>query len=326
MNDHQPLVSVVTPVRNGERYIGECIESVLNQTYENWEYVIVNNVSTDGTLEIVREYASRDSRIRVVDNTESLPILRNWNHAMRQISEESRYCKVVHADDSLYPTCIERMVAVAEQFPNVGIVGSARLSGTRVEPDPPITSESMVVLDGRSVGRSYLTGGPYIFGSPTTTLLRSDLIRSKTHFYNERNLHADTEVCLEIASRCDFGYLNEVLTFTRRHADSISSTVVSRVTTALHHYHVHTHFAPSFFDANEVDVVLRRAARSYYLRVWKSLFVGGPRLWPAHRDGLKKMGYSMDYREFLRALPFLLRKSASPVAEPLGLRSENAFG
>jgi len=64
--DEQPLVSVVTPVYNGADYIAECIESVLKQTYENWEYVIVDNRSTDDTLEIARGYEAREPRIRIV--------------------------------------------------------------------------------------------------------------------------------------------------------------------------------------------------------------------------------------------------------------------
>ena len=51
----EPLVSVVTPVYNGEKYLEECIESVLNQTYKNWEYIILNNCSTDRTLEIAEQ-------------------------------------------------------------------------------------------------------------------------------------------------------------------------------------------------------------------------------------------------------------------------------
>ena len=63
----QPLVSVLTPVYNGEAYVRECIESVIAQTYTNWEYIIVNNCSRDRTLELASEY-TRDPRIRVETN------------------------------------------------------------------------------------------------------------------------------------------------------------------------------------------------------------------------------------------------------------------
>jgi len=60
MNFHEPpLVSIVTPVYNGEPYLAECIESVLAQTYPNWEYIIQNNCSTDRTLEIASEYGKK---------------------------------------------------------------------------------------------------------------------------------------------------------------------------------------------------------------------------------------------------------------------------
>jgi len=68
----QPLVSVLTPVYNGAEFLSECIESVLAQTYQNWEYTIVDNCSTDGTAEIARRYAAKDSRIRLHQNTEFL--------------------------------------------------------------------------------------------------------------------------------------------------------------------------------------------------------------------------------------------------------------
>ena len=136
---HQPLVSVVTPVYNGEKYIAECIESVLRQTYENWEYVVVNNCGTDRTLEIANAYAKKDPRIRVHNNSEFLKIIPNWNHALRQISPESKYCKIVHADDWLFPECIERMVAVSEQHPcPAGEVPGPRLElGESLRRDAP---------------------------------------------------------------------------------------------------------------------------------------------------------------------------------------------
>src|ERR1700722_6944965 len=123
----QPLVSVVTPVFNGEAYLAECIESVLAQSYSNWEYIIVNNASTDGTLRIAEEYAARDRRIRVHSNDELLPIIANHNKAFSLISTEGKYCKVVSADDWISPECLSRMVMLAEANPTVGLVGSYQL-------------------------------------------------------------------------------------------------------------------------------------------------------------------------------------------------------
>jgi glycosyltransferase involved in cell wall biosynthesis len=87
------LVGVVTPVYNGGEYLRECIESVLAQSYTNWRYTIVNNRSTDDSLEIALHYARLDSRVRVHDNVEFLPIIDNHNHAYGLIDRDSIYCK-----------------------------------------------------------------------------------------------------------------------------------------------------------------------------------------------------------------------------------------
>src|SRR3977135_4188229 len=99
MPSHKPLVSVVTHVYNGESYLRECIESVLAQTYTNWDYTIVNNCSTDRTLEIAQESAAKDSRIRIHSNEVFVRVIENHNISFRQIAPQSKYCKVVAADD-----------------------------------------------------------------------------------------------------------------------------------------------------------------------------------------------------------------------------------
>src|SRR5579862_5518238 len=114
MNDHQPLVSVVTPVYNGEPYLAECIESVLSQSYKNFEYWIVNNCSKDRTLEVALEYAKKDSRVRVHDNQEFVDVISNHNLAFRLISPQAKYCKVVSGDDFIFPECLAQMVELAE--------------------------------------------------------------------------------------------------------------------------------------------------------------------------------------------------------------------
>src|SRR6266849_696005 len=108
-SESQPRVSILTPVYNGAEHLAECIESVLRQTYTNWDYTIVNNCSEDESLAIAQKYAVKDPRIRVIDNKRFLRIIENHNHTIRQISPESKYCKFVFADDWLYPTCIEEI-------------------------------------------------------------------------------------------------------------------------------------------------------------------------------------------------------------------------
>src|SRR5215472_16108204 len=123
MPGEPPLVSVVTPVYNGEEFLAECIESVLRQTHRNYEYLIINNCSKDRTLEIASAYAKKDNRIRVHNNTQVVGVIENHNTAFRLISTASKYCKVVSADDWVYPECIQRMVELAEANPSVGLVG-----------------------------------------------------------------------------------------------------------------------------------------------------------------------------------------------------------
>src|SRR5437773_8105341 len=127
-----PLVSIVTPVYNAAAYLPECIESILAQTYPHWDYTIIDNCSTDDSPAIARSYAAKDSRIRVQRNDHCLPAMANHNMALRQLSRASKYCKVVFADDWIFPECLQKMVAVADEHPTAGIVGSYCLEGQQV--------------------------------------------------------------------------------------------------------------------------------------------------------------------------------------------------
>src|SRR5712692_376662 len=145
----QPLVSIVTPVYNGAQYLSECIESILAQTYTNWDYTIVNNCSTDGSLAIAQKYAASDPRIRVVSNDRFLRIIENHNHTIREISRDSKYCKFVFADDWLYPNCIEEMVGVAEKNPSAE-VDTSNAPGTKRRLTPQQTCEKFWTLPHRN--------------------------------------------------------------------------------------------------------------------------------------------------------------------------------
>src|ERR1700730_8463005 len=180
-----PLVSIVTPVYNGEPYLRECIESVLAQTYDNWEYIVVDNCSQDATPQILEEFAARDKRIRVFRNDTLLPIIANHNKAFGLISADSRYCKVVSADDWLLPECVARMVELAEKHPSVGIVGAYQLSGgsDRWYVRNHGLAYSKTVIPGREICRLQLLGKLSVFGNPTSDLYRADPVRSSAAFF-----------------------------------------------------------------------------------------------------------------------------------------------
>jgi glycosyltransferase involved in cell wall biosynthesis len=209
----KPLVSVLTPVYNGEEFLAACIESVLRQTHSNWEFVIVDNCSDDGTEAIARRYTDADPRISYERHDEFVNQIHNHNRAFEAMSSESTYCKVVQADDWIYPECLERMVGVAEQHPSVGIVGAYRSKGNAVDLLGVPSGRS--VVPGVEILRQSLLGGPYVTGTPTSTLLRSELVRARQPFYDPSFRHADTEAAYRLFSVGDFGMVHEVLTFTR---------------------------------------------------------------------------------------------------------------
>src|SRR4051812_6493444 len=129
----EPFVSVVTPFYNTAPYLAECIESVLGQTHANFEYVLVNNQSTDGSREIAASYAARDPRIRLLDTTEFYGQIEKFNRALRAIAPTAAYVKMALADDIIFPRCLEEMVALGERLPSAAVISAYRMWGDSLD-------------------------------------------------------------------------------------------------------------------------------------------------------------------------------------------------
>ncbi len=320
--DRKPLVSVVTPVHNGERYLRECIESVLSQTYTNWDYTIVNNCSTDGTLRIAEEYAARNSRIRIHNNETFVRVIASHNIAFRQISPQSEYCKVVAADDWLFPECLEKMVDLAAKHPSVAIVGAYGLYG---QPGVGVAwvglpYPSAVVPGGREACRLRLLEGQYVFGTPTSVLYRSDIVRSRHAFYNESNFHADSEACFEFLGNRDFGFVHQILTFRRMQEGSLTS-LSKRLNTYLPGvlYEL-VNYGSKYLSDDELKSRTKEHLGDYYRYLGKQIYT-----WPGreflsfHRGKLAEVGYPLSvwgltFAAISYALDLLLNPKATAEA------------
>lgn len=295
----QSFVSVVTPVYNGEAYLAECIESILSQTHSNFEYIIVDNCCTDRSLEIAQSYAQRDDRIRIIRNNQLLNQISNHNHALRNISRNSIYCKVVAADDKLFPNCIEAMVNIAESAPNIGFVGAYTLLdwGNRTSVYLTGLPYNDVVFSGKDICRRFFIDGLYVFGPPTATLIRSEIIHQRDPFYPEESVTEDVDIFFEILPSWDFGFAHEVLTYTRRSNESTISSIRNGLMELTRMVEI-TKYGQNFLTDSEYQRYFRKIKKDYFFMIGNSVLnVKQSEFWEFHKRGLKSCGISLGPKE-----------------------------
>jgi glycosyltransferase involved in cell wall biosynthesis len=257
-----PLVSVVTPFYNTAEYLEQCIRSVLGQTLVDFEYILVDNCSTDGGGEIARRFAAIDDRIRVISPPTFLSQCDNFNFALNQISPGSTYCKMVLADDWIYPQCLAEMVALADEHPSIGLVSSYTIFGTAVQGAGLPVDRS--VYSGREIARLHLLEGTFVFGNNSTVMYRADIVRETSAFYTHAKVFFDTDAALRVLASHDFGFVHQVLSFVRVHEQSITARTQDYGPVAADHMiALHTH-GPTFLSADEQREALRPKERWFY--------------------------------------------------------------
>jgi len=226
----EPLVSIVVPVYNGGEYFETCLNSILNQTYQNWECIINNNMSEDDSLEVANKFAKKDKRFKVYNNDKFLKMASNWNEGCFKIDKSSKYLKVVGADDWLFPECIEKVVKLMDANPNMGISSSYRIVDRYVDSDG-LNIWDGNVFNGKDILYKQLTRQVDISGSNTTVTFAIDHLKRIPRFpkvFDDTTYHEDTELEYELMNISDVGFIYQVLTYTRRHPQSDTATSVFR--------------------------------------------------------------------------------------------------
>lgn len=284
-------ISVVTPFYNTERYLAQAIASVLAQTRTDFEYILVDNQSTDGSSRIAAEFAAKDKRIRLVRTPQMFSQIANYSFAVSQISTESHWCKMVQADDWILPNCLAELVAVGESSPRVGLVSSYTLDGTEVKGSGlPV---DRTVFPGRDICRLQLLEGRFFFGSPTTVLYRADVVRERQPFFEERLLHDDTERAYEILENYEFGFVHQILSYLRR-----DEGIMQRASTfnpfLLDKYLVVKRFGRKYLTEAEYARVSADIGKRYRLYLGEGVLARREAaFWRHHQAGLASVGESL---------------------------------
>ncbi len=209
----EPKVSVTMAVYNGASYLREAIDSMLAQSFADFEFIIVDDGSTDSTAEILSGYD--DNRIVALRNAENLGLTRSLNICLRGARGE--YVARMDADDIAHPRRLERQVEYLDRHPEVGLLG------TWIE---------RIDDQGNSIGvRRLPTGGTFLrwgllFGTPIahpSVMFRRELAR-KTGYYDEKLRYAqDHELWVRLSFETVPAQLPEPLLRLRRHSRSISA-------------------------------------------------------------------------------------------------------
>jgi len=234
-NPAEPLVSIGVPVYNGEKYLYECLESILKQTYSNWECHVINNRSKDKSKEIADSFEARDKRFKVITNEDFVDMTTNFNNTYKYLADGAKYFKVVCADDWIMPEFLEKMVAVMEKFPSAGICSAYRLDNRHVDCDG-LNYYNGSLFSGREVLLEQLSNKIMVTGSETTVLYRVETLKKTKEYpviFSYSSYHFDTSLAYELMSISDLGYVFQVLSYTRRHEQTYTSKYTDRFHTNL---------------------------------------------------------------------------------------------
>lgn len=243
----QPLVSIITPTFNHGDFIGRCIESVLGQTYSDWELLIVDDGSTDQTGPIADRYAGADGRIRVFhrENVGVFRLSETYNHALSHA--KGSFVAILEGDDLWMPDKLRLQVDALASHPEAVlcwsramIVGDGLERMQASEPDIDLVPQPWRVNEPLGIALN----GLYLFNfiPAASIVVRSDVIREIGGFQQRVGLPlVDYPTLLTIATRGSFVFVDEILAKWRWHPNQVTrlfyTDIIERVKEAALTHH-----------------------------------------------------------------------------------------
>lgn len=207
------LVSVLMTAYNREKYIAAAIESVLASTWSDFELIIVDDCSKDGTVEIARSYEQIDARVRVYVNEQNLGDYPNRNKAASYA--RGKYIKYLDSDDFIYYYGLEVMVNSMLRFPEAGFGMLSR--GDYESPYPKVLSPRETYLE-------HFGGFGHLNRAPGSAIINLDAFRTMNGF-SGRNVIGDVEFWFKIARVYPMVKICDDLYWPRSHGDQQKDSI-----------------------------------------------------------------------------------------------------
>lgn len=208
-----PEISVIMPVYNGEKYLNDAIKSILNQTFNDFEFIIINDGSTDKTLEIIQSFA--DPRIKLI-NQENKGIIHSLNKGISE--SRGKYIARMDADDISLPERLEKQYKFLENNPEYGIIGSTYFT---MNQDGAISGVQPVLLHNEDLKKELIF--QTVFGHGTV-MMRKNIINALGGYSNSKNaLHVeDYELWVRFAQKTKMANLSDTLYIWRANPEGVS--------------------------------------------------------------------------------------------------------
>ncbi len=147
-------------VFNGEKYLKESVESILNQTYKDFEFIIVDDGSFDRTSEILKDYIKRDPRIKIITNEKNIGLTKSLNKAIKMAQGE--YIARQDADDISSPQRLEKQIEFLENHPEIKILGTF---GYLIAQESKILGKEIVPISFQAIKKTLIKRNPFIHTS-----------------------------------------------------------------------------------------------------------------------------------------------------------------
>lgn len=203
MKKNEPLISVVMPVFNAEKFLSKAIESILNQTLKDFEFIIINDASTDKSLQIINKFKKRDQRIRLINNKKNIQMSRSLNLGISRA--KSDLIARMDQDDIAFPDRLEVEYNFMKPHPNIAIVGSDIITINEFD---QVTGKRTYQTESDNLKRTMLRYSP--FAHPTV-MMRKKVFEELGGFDPQMVPCEDTEFWFRLGSKYEFASIPRFL-------------------------------------------------------------------------------------------------------------------